>query len=61
MIFEKLYDGNSATKTKAVIYEDKAERKKKNAERKKTKLQRMKKNIAAYEWKCVIGCYIKVF
>lgn len=28
MIFEKLYDGNSATKTKAVIYEDKAERKK---------------------------------
>ena len=24
MIFEKLYEGNYATKTKAVIYEDKA-------------------------------------
>lgn len=61
MIFEKLYDGNSATKTKAVIYEDKAERKKTKQKRVKKKLQRMKKNIAAYEWKCVIGCYIKVF
>ena len=47
MIFEKLYDGNSATKTKAVIYEDKA--------------ATYKKNIAVYEWKCVIDCYIKVF
>lgn len=47
MIFEKLYDGNSATKTKAVTYEDKA--------------AIYEKNIAAYEWKCVIGCYIKVF
>lgn len=48
-------------KTKAVIYEDKAERKKTKQKRVKKKLQRMKKNIAVYEWKCVIGCYIKVF
>lgn len=29
--------------------------------RKKKNAQRMKKNIAVYEWKCVIDCYIKVF
>ena len=40
----------------------------KNAERKKTKQKRVKKkaatyekNIAVYEWECVIDCYIKVF
>lgn len=61
MIFEKLYDGNSATKTKAVIYVDKAERKKTKQKRVKKKAATYEKNIAAYEWKCVIGCYIKVF
>lgn len=44
MIFEKLYDGNSATKTKAVIYEDKAERK-------KTKQKRVRTKAATYEKK----------
>ena len=30
-------------------------------DREKVKAATYEKNIAVYEWKCVIGCYIKVF